>query len=118
MELPSEKLNELRQIIHNHLDKIDIHGRIRQVLSESQHENDERIVEEDGLLASLKQRGVIEDIMKSLNFKELDQERKIREMKLKEPGKQQKVDFFSGDLQQEKCEMFSFLQESVFKQFF
>ncbi|KAG7223527.1 hypothetical protein INR49_015467 [Caranx melampygus] len=35
MSLPPEKASELKQIIHNHLVKMDIHGKIREVLAET-----------------------------------------------------------------------------------
>ncbi len=93
MELPPEKLNELKQIIHSHLDQIDIHGRIRQCLDETlQHEEDS--FEEEGLLTALKEKGIIEDVMKNLNFKDLDNQRKAREDKLKEHGNRSKLKGF------------------------
>eukprot|EP00794_Sanderia_malayensis_P018997 gene18997-20909_t len=100
MELPPEKLSELKQIIHRHLDQIDIHGRIRQCLSESmQQDDEENTLEEDGLLRTLKERGVIEEVMRSLNFKDIDSDRRSREeilKKLKQSKLENMQHFSSG----------------------
>ncbi|XP_028986079.1 centrosomal protein of 76 kDa isoform X2 [Betta splendens] len=71
MSLPPEKASELKQIIHNHLLKMDIHGKIREVLAEvvkdeggSAHQS----LSEADLLRALHRRGIIDDVMKDLPF--------------------------------------------------
>lgn len=72
MSLPPEKVSELKQIIHDHLMKIDIHGKIREVLSETLR-NDEsnethRYLSETDFLRALQRRGIIDDVMRDLQF--------------------------------------------------
>jgi len=71
MSLPPEKLNELKQVIHNHLNQLDIHNQIRHVLSDSLRENNlnENDMQKEGLLNILKEKGIVSDIMKTLEFK-------------------------------------------------
>ncbi|XP_039593874.1 centrosomal protein of 76 kDa isoform X1 [Polypterus senegalus] len=74
MSLPPEKALELKQIIHNHLTKIDIHGKIRDVLAETVHEDMERAghqnLSEEDLMKALRRRGIIDDVMKEVRFVE------------------------------------------------
>ncbi|CAN9514046.1 unnamed protein product [Ophioblennius macclurei] len=71
MSLPPHKASELKQIIHNHLLKMDIHGKIREVLAETLRDHpgsaQHDLTESDFLLA-LQRRGIIDDIMKDLHF--------------------------------------------------
>lgn len=78
MALPPEKLNELKQVIHCHLNQLDIHGQIRNVLSESLGENEinERNVGKENLLSILKEKGIVDDVMKTLEFQGIDKGKK------------------------------------------
>ncbi|XP_075952752.1 centrosomal protein of 76 kDa isoform X2 [Anarhichas minor] len=71
MSLPPEKASELKQIIRNHLLKMDIHGRIREVLAETVRDVQgpaHRPLSETDFLHALQRRGIIEDVMKDLHF--------------------------------------------------
>ncbi|XP_068998211.1 centrosomal protein of 76 kDa isoform X1 [Embiotoca jacksoni] len=70
MSLPPEKASELKLLIHNHLLKMDIHGRIREVLAETGRDNpgSTRSLSETDFLLALQRRGVIDDVMKHLQF--------------------------------------------------
>ncbi|KAK2504510.1 hypothetical protein MC885_000093 [Smutsia gigantea] len=70
MSLPPEKASELKQLIHQHLSKMDVHGRIREILAETIREElapDQHLSTED-LIKALRRRGIIDDVMKELNF--------------------------------------------------
>ncbi|XP_053252560.1 centrosomal protein of 76 kDa isoform X2 [Podarcis raffonei] len=71
MALPPEKASELKQIIHQQLTKMDVHSRIREVLAETIHEElppqHQQLSQED-LMKALTRRGIIDDVMKELNF--------------------------------------------------
>lgn len=73
MSLPPEKISELKQLIHSHLSQLDIHGQIRNVLSESLRNesgaNGNKSTDEQNLLKVLKEQGIVEDIMKTLKFR-------------------------------------------------
>uniref|UniRef100_A0A8C5GI62 CEP76 N-terminal domain-containing protein n=1 Tax=Gouania willdenowi TaxID=441366 RepID=A0A8C5GI62_GOUWI len=71
MSLPPEKAAELKQIIHNHLVKMDIHGKIREVLAETLRSDKGKAqssLSEKDLLLALQSRGIIDDVMKDLRF--------------------------------------------------
>nr|XP_006636031.1 PREDICTED: centrosomal protein of 76 kDa [Lepisosteus oculatus] len=71
MSLPPEKASELKQIIHNHLTKIDIHGKIRDVLAETVREelgSGHHNLSEEDLIRGLQRRGIVDDVMKDLSF--------------------------------------------------
>ncbi|XP_010878657.1 centrosomal protein of 76 kDa isoform X1 [Esox lucius] len=71
MSLPPEKASELKQIIHNHLVKINIHGKIRDVLAETVRDDLEpgqNSLSERDFLRALQRRGVVDDVMKDLHF--------------------------------------------------
>ncbi|XP_033119568.1 centrosomal protein of 76 kDa-like [Anneissia japonica] len=74
MALPPEKVAELKQIIHNQLSQMDVHSRIRQVLSESIHElggpSSDKEFGEQELLAALREKGIVDDIMRQLQIGE------------------------------------------------
>ncbi|XP_031724425.1 centrosomal protein of 76 kDa isoform X2 [Anarrhichthys ocellatus] len=75
MSLPPEKASELKQIIRNHLLKMDIHGRIREVLAETVRDVQgpaHRPLSETDFLHALQRRGIIEDVMKDLHFTQED----------------------------------------------
>ncbi|XP_077208924.1 centrosomal protein of 76 kDa isoform X2 [Paroedura picta] len=71
MSLPPEKASELKQIIHQQLTKMDVHSRIREVLAETIREElapqHQQLSEED-LMKALIRRGIIDDVVKELNF--------------------------------------------------
>jgi len=72
MTLPPEKVNELKQVIHSHLAQLDIHGQIKNLVSESmknvsENRND-HLEEENNLLNMLKEQGIVDDIMSTLKF--------------------------------------------------
>ncbi|XP_059713695.1 centrosomal protein of 76 kDa isoform X3 [Haemorhous mexicanus] len=71
MSLPPEKASELKQIIHQQLLKMDVHGRIREVLSETIREElapEHQQLSTEDLIRALRQRGIIDDVMKELKF--------------------------------------------------
>ncbi|XP_078607268.1 centrosomal protein of 76 kDa-like [Branchiostoma floridae x Branchiostoma japonicum] len=75
MALPPEKISELRQIIHNKLTQMDVHSRIRDAVSETMEESrvSERgggAVGEEQVLESLRQRGIIDEILSEMSFEE------------------------------------------------
>ncbi|XP_068615984.1 centrosomal protein of 76 kDa isoform X2 [Brachionichthys hirsutus] len=70
MSLPPEKASELKQIIHNHLLKMDIHGKIREVLAAtlSDHRGHaQRPLSEADLVQALQRRGIVDDMMRNLH---------------------------------------------------
>uniref|UniRef100_A0A3P9DHW7 Centrosomal protein of 76 kDa n=1 Tax=Maylandia zebra TaxID=106582 RepID=A0A3P9DHW7_9CICH len=76
MSLPPEKASELKQIIHNHLLKMDIHGKIREVLAETVRDDQgpaRRSLSEADFLRALQRRGIIDDMMKDLHFTQVAQ---------------------------------------------
>ncbi|XP_054237769.1 centrosomal protein of 76 kDa isoform X2 [Indicator indicator] len=71
MSLPPEKASELKQIIHQQLIKMDVHGRIREVLAEAIREElapEHPQLSTEDLIKALRQRGIIDDVMKELKF--------------------------------------------------
>ncbi|XP_068860494.1 centrosomal protein of 76 kDa isoform X2 [Aphelocoma coerulescens] len=71
MSLPPEKASELKQIIHQQLLKMDVHGRIREVLAETIREElapEHQQLSTEDLIKALRQRGIIDDVMKELKF--------------------------------------------------
>ncbi|XP_071957356.1 centrosomal protein of 76 kDa-like [Antedon mediterranea] len=71
MALPPEKVAELKQIIHNQLSQMDVHSRIRQVLSESIHDSgasDRNAFGEQELLTALREKGIVDDILQQLQI--------------------------------------------------
>ncbi|KAL0963299.1 hypothetical protein UPYG_G00304330 [Umbra pygmaea] len=71
MSLPPDKASELKQIIHNHLVKINIHGKIRDVLAETVREDldiGQTSLSERDFLRALQRRGIVDDVMKDLHF--------------------------------------------------
>ena len=75
MSLPPEKLNELKQVIHNHLTQLNIHDVIRQCMSESLKQDETGPIEEEGLLNTLREKGIIEDVMHTLQFDGITEKR-------------------------------------------
>ncbi|XP_043116067.1 centrosomal protein of 76 kDa [Puntigrus tetrazona] len=75
MSLPPEKATELKQIIHDHLIKMDIHGKIRDVLAETVRgdgQHGQRSLSEEDFIHALQRRGVVDDVMKDLHFTNVD----------------------------------------------
>ncbi|KAF3691523.1 Centrosomal protein of 76 kDa [Channa argus] len=71
MSLPPEKASELKKIIHNHLLKMDIHGKIREVLAEVVRDEQgaaHQSLSEADFLRALQRRGIVDDMMKDLHF--------------------------------------------------
>ncbi|XP_023580586.1 centrosomal protein of 76 kDa [Trichechus manatus latirostris] len=71
MSLPAEKASELKQLIHQQLNKMDVHGRIREILAETIREElapDQQQLSTEDLIKALRRRGIIDDVMKELNF--------------------------------------------------
>ncbi|MEE6464551.1 hypothetical protein FKM82_006291 [Ascaphus truei] len=73
MSLSPEKATELKQIIHEQLNRMDVHGKIREVLAETLQEEfraESQQLSEDDLMKALRRRGIIDDVMKELRFME------------------------------------------------
>ncbi|KAE8598300.1 hypothetical protein XENTR_v10016791 [Xenopus tropicalis] len=73
MALPPEKATELKQIIHEQLTRMDVHGKIREVLAESLREEfrtESQQLSEEDLMKALRQRGIVDEVMKELHFME------------------------------------------------
>lgn len=72
--LPTEKVNELKQLIHSHLNQIDVHSKIKGCLDESfaSNDQDKNVVEEDRILNVLRERGLIDEVMKTLKFEGIE----------------------------------------------
>nr|AAI58977.1 Unknown (protein for MGC:135748) [Xenopus tropicalis] len=80
MALPPEKATELKQIIHEQLTRMDVHGKIREVLAESLREEfrtESQQLSEEDLMKALRQRGIVDEVMKELHFME---DRNTREL--------------------------------------
>lgn len=83
MTLPPEKVQELKQIIHNHMSHASVHSRIQSCVEES-FTGEDRDIDEAGLLQALKDKGVVDEVMRSLRFEGLGREqRKARSPKEK-----------------------------------
>lgn len=76
MSLPSEKVHELKQIIHSHLSQMNVHSRIKEYVDESFRGDDPEYsgIDEAGLLNALKERGIVDDVMNTLKFEGLERE--------------------------------------------
>ena len=111
MTLPPEKVNELKQVIHKHLSELDVHGQIRNVLSESLRENE--TADENNLLEMLKDRGIVDDIMKTLQFEGI--EKKSKAVSSKDGSKilKEKAGAWIPD-EQKKCKIY--IIEHVYNQ--
>ncbi|KAM7126879.1 centrosomal protein of 76 kDa isoform 3-T3 [Molossus nigricans] len=71
MSLPPEKASELKQLIHQQLSKMDVHSRIREILADTIREElapDQQQLSTEDLIKALRRRGIIDDVMKELNF--------------------------------------------------
>ncbi|XP_073926474.1 centrosomal protein of 76 kDa isoform X4 [Castor canadensis] len=71
MSLPPEKASELKQLIQQQLSKMDVHGKIREILAETIREElapDQQHLSTEDLIKALRRRGIIDDVMKELNF--------------------------------------------------
>ena len=76
MSLPTEKVQELKQIIHSHLSQMNVHSRIKEYVDESFRGDDVESggIDEAGLLNALKERGIVDDVMNTLKFEGLERE--------------------------------------------
>lgn len=73
MSLPPEKAAELKRIIHEQLNWVNVHSKIREVLAETLKDelgDDSHNLSEDGLMKALRRRGILDDFMKELRFLE------------------------------------------------
>ncbi|XP_072267577.1 centrosomal protein of 76 kDa [Pyxicephalus adspersus] len=73
MSLPPEKSTELRKIIHEQLTRMDVHGKIREVLAETLRDefgDESHHLSEEDLTRALRKRGIVDDVMKELRFLE------------------------------------------------
>ncbi|XP_035421225.1 centrosomal protein of 76 kDa isoform X3 [Cygnus atratus] len=71
MSLPPERASELRELIQRQLVKMDVHGRIREVLAETIREElapEHQQLSTEDLIKALRQRGIVDDVMKELKF--------------------------------------------------
>jgi len=73
MSLPPEKVQELKQLIHNHMSHASVHSRIKSCVEES-FTGEEQDLDEAHLLKALKDRGIVDEVMKSLRFEGLERE--------------------------------------------
>ena len=77
MTLPAEKVHELKQIIHSHLSQMNVHSKIKGCLDDSfTDEDDRRGIDEATLLNALKERGIVDDVMRTLKFEGIDGQQK------------------------------------------
>ena len=67
--LPAEKVSELRQIIHSHVNRADVMERIQSCVEQTLGSSD-RQPDETELLASLQAKGIVDDILRSLQLEE------------------------------------------------
>lgn len=87
MSLPPEKVNELKQVIHAHLNQLDIHGQIKNIVDESMRNNtlnESENENEMNMLQILKEKGVVDDILGTLKFKGIKEKQKLSKDVLKE----------------------------------
>ena len=87
MSLPPEKVSELRQVIHAHLNQLDIHGQIKNIVDESMRNNSVNKSENENemnMLQILKEKGVVDDILGTLKFQGLKENSKPSKAALKE----------------------------------
>lgn len=75
MSLPPEKVQELKQLIHNHMSHASVHSRIKSCVEES-FTGEDQDIDERFLLQALKDRGVVDEVMRSLRFERLEREEK------------------------------------------
>ncbi|KAL8560891.1 hypothetical protein ACOMHN_059075 [Nucella lapillus] len=68
MALPSEKVTELKQIIHSQLAQMDVEAHIRSVMEEMTNEAEGMDVSESDMIEKLRNRGVVDEIMNHLHF--------------------------------------------------
>lgn len=82
LALPTDKGSDLKRIIHDHLVKMNIHNKIRNILTEEGI--DPGFVSEEDLLHALQQRGIVDDVVKDLT---LDRVTETEVMETKTPEK-------------------------------
>ncbi|CAN0159045.1 unnamed protein product [Lampetra planeri] len=97
MTLPPEKVSELRQIIYDQLNRMDIQSTVRAVLADSlrgeggEGGRKQAPVSEQDLLQALHQRGVVDQVMEQLTF------RHVRTRILHSPRPSQSLSFSNID---------------------
>ncbi|KAG9479092.1 hypothetical protein GDO78_012642 [Eleutherodactylus coqui] len=73
MALPPEKVTELKHIIHQQLEWVNVHSKIREVLAETLKDeigDESPNLSEDDLMKALRRRGILDDFMKELHLLE------------------------------------------------
>ena len=69
MELPSEKVAELRQLIHSRVSQLGIRDEIRGCVDSLGRDGaGGRTLDEEVLMSALEERGVVDHVMQSLNL--------------------------------------------------
>ncbi|XP_018412337.1 PREDICTED: centrosomal protein of 76 kDa isoform X1 [Nanorana parkeri] len=71
---------ELRQVIHEQLHRMDVHGKIREVLAETlrdEFDDGSHNIAEEDLMKALRRRGIVDDVMKELHFLGGDHSREL-----------------------------------------
>lgn len=58
-------------MIHDHLDRMDIHGKIREYVAETVQNRDDDVgtVSEEDLVRAIREKGIVDDVMRGLEFK-------------------------------------------------
>ena len=105
--LPTEKVNELKQLIHSHLNQTDVHSKIKNCLDDSfKAGGDARsgAVDENAILHTLRERGVINDVMRTLKFEGVDSREGRDQRERVVDGSAQKKN--TGDFSQPKGQYF------------
>ena len=70
-ELPPEKLNALRQLVHSHVSECGFQDQIRRCVAESMgemRESDGGRVDERTVMRVLEERGMVDQVLQSLNL--------------------------------------------------
>ncbi|XP_073487402.1 centrosomal protein of 76 kDa isoform X3 [Aquarana catesbeiana] len=68
-----EKVTELKHIIQEQFHKMDVHGKVREVLAETigdEFGHESHYLSEEDLMEALRRRGIVDDVMKELRFLE------------------------------------------------
>lgn len=77
MELPNERVSELRQLIHSHVSSEGIQEQIRDCISElASQDDDSKQLDETKLLQFLEEKGLIDRVMAGLKLKPLESPRR------------------------------------------
>ncbi|CAF0859272.1 unnamed protein product [Didymodactylos carnosus] len=68
MSVGPDKISELKQVISNHLSQSDISNQIKDIVSEYAQQNPSSTINQNFLIDQLKQRGVLDSMMKNIHF--------------------------------------------------